>query len=157
MYMYVSCSIVCITIPDDVVDCCDPTCKAHSQQLDSVWFQILECLLRGSCLCLPQVKKHRHTIPGWNVRAHSLKQSAMFWHKVWSEFGYPSTGVLFQIKKNAKKRLKKYEVRRLRRQCEYVKRERLGTALSQNKQGDFGKQSATLSIPLKVLHLPHLM
>ena len=46
--------------------------------------------------------------------------------------------VLFQIKKNAKKRFK-YEVRRLRRQQDHIKREQLGAALSQSRQRDFLK------------------
>ena len=49
---------------------------------------------------------------GWNDRANKLKNESKFWYRVWVEAGYPTSGVLFQIKKNAKSRYK-YEVRRL--------------------------------------------
>ena len=57
---------------------------------------------------------------------------------MWCDSGCPSSGVLFQIKKNSKKRFK-YEVRRLRRQQEHIRREQLGSALSQSRSNDFWK------------------
>ena len=139
--------------PDDLVECCDPNCEVHFQLLDTLCSQILDCLQRGSCSCLPKVRKHRHLIPGWNARAHSLKQSAVFWHKVWSQSGCPSAGVLFQIKKNAKKGFK-YKVHQLRRQHEHIKQEQLGAALSQSRQRDLFE---TLLSLVKVRHPLHLM
>ena len=106
-------------VPGDLVECCDPGCETHLQLLDSVCSAILDCVARGSGVCLPRAKNSRHHIPGWNARARSLRQSAILWHNIWSESGCPSSGVLFQIKKNEKKRYK-YEVRRLRRQWEHI-------------------------------------
>ena len=126
------------SIPDELVGCCDPECSHHRQQLDSICIQVLECIQSGSSLCLPEVKKHRHLISGWNTHACSLKKSATSWHKVWYDSGCPSSGVLFQIKKNSKKQFK-YEVRRLRRQQEHIRREQLGSALSQSRSNDFWK------------------
>ena len=125
-------------IPDDLVDCCDPNCNFHHQELDSLCSQLLECMQRGSSICLPKTKTRQHLISGWNSIARSLKQSAAFWHRLWCDSGCPSSGVLFQIKKHAKKRFK-YEVRRLRRQQEHIKREQLGDALSQSRHNEFWK------------------
>ena len=36
-------------------------------------------------------------------KADKLKQASSFWHKVWEEAGYPSSGVLATIKRQAKK------------------------------------------------------
>ena len=51
---------------------------------------------------------------GWKDAACGLRESANFWHRIWSDSGCPSSGVIFQIKKNAKSWYK-YEVRRLKR------------------------------------------
>ena len=45
------------SIPHDLVDCCDPKCNIHYQQLDSLCNHLLECIVRGSSLCFPKVKK----------------------------------------------------------------------------------------------------
>ena len=124
------------SIPDDLVSCCNPHCNSHYQLLDSLCSQLLECLLTASSICLPKVKKRRHLLAGWNASARSLKQSAAFWHKLWCDSGCPTSGVLFQIKKHSKKRFK-YEVRRLKRQQEHIRREQLGDALSQSRYNDF--------------------
>ena len=63
-------------------------------------------------------------------------KSATFWHKVWCDSCCPSSEVLFQIKKNSKKQFK-YEVHRLRRQQEHIRREQLGSALSQSRSNHF--------------------
>ena len=65
-------------IPDDLVDCCDPNCNFHYQELDSLCSQLLECMQRGSSICLPKSKIHQHLISGWNSLARSLKHSAAF-------------------------------------------------------------------------------
>ena len=75
---------------------------------------------RGSSICFPKTKICQHLISGWNSLARSLKQSAAFLNRLWCDSGCPSSGVLFQIKKYAKKWFK-YEVRRLRRQQEHIK------------------------------------
>ena len=125
-------------ISDEILTCCDPKCSSHSKTLDSLCNQVLQCILDGSQLHLPKHKSNNRSIPGWNSHVRPLYQTAAFWHKVWCDCGHPTSGVLFQIKKNTKKRFK-YEVRRLRRQAEHVKREMLGIALSRNRQSDFWK------------------
>ena len=77
--------------------------------------------------------------PGWNVCARKLKESAGFWHRLWCECGCPSSGVLSQIKRNTKARYK-YEVRRLRRRQQHIRREKMGSALSQARSRDFWKE-----------------
>ena len=93
-------------IPDDLVDCCDPSCTFHHQELDSLCSQLLECMQRGSSTCLTKAKTCQHLISGWNSLARSLKHSAAFWHRLWCDSGCSSSGVLFQIKKLAKKQFK---------------------------------------------------
>ena len=61
---------------------------------------------------------------------------------MWLDCGHPTSGVLFQIKKNAKKKKKryKYEVCRLKRQRDHVARDKLGSALSESRLRDFWKE-----------------
>ena len=69
----------------------------------------LNVLFNAFQLILPLLR-----LVGWKDAACGLRESANFWHRIWSDSGCPSSGVLFQIKKNAKSRYK-YEVRRLKR------------------------------------------
>ena len=40
---------------------------------------------------------------GWNYSARNLRKASNFWHKVWAEACYPSSGVLTSFKIQAKK------------------------------------------------------
>ena len=57
-------------------------------------------------------RRRRPPLSGWNNSTNTLKQEAHFWHRVWTECGCPTSGVLFQIKKYSKRRFK-YEVHHL--------------------------------------------
>ena len=69
-----------------------------------------------------------------------LKSKANFWHNIWREAGSPTTGVLFQIKKSSKSRYK-YEVRRLKRRKEHIRRMKIAEALTHSKNmAEFWRQ-----------------
>ena len=87
---------------------------------------------------LPRV--HRSSlVPGWNSNARLLKEKANFWHRVWHQAGCPSAGVLHQLKRAAKSRYK-YEVRRLRRRDQYIRREKMAAALASHNSNSFWHQ-----------------
>ncbi len=96
----------------------------------------LSCCLHDSALAsLP--KTHRSScIPGWNDRAHSLKEKANFWHHIWRQNGCPKAGTLHQIKKHTKSRYK-YEIRRLKRREQHIRREKMATALASSNTKSF--------------------
>ena len=126
-------------ISDEIFTCCDPKCSDHSWTLDSLCNLVLKCILDGPQLYLPKRESNNRSILGWNSHVHSLCQTAAFWHKHWCDCGHPTSGVLFQIKKK-KSDTHKYEVRRRKRQVDYVKRETLGRiALSRNQKSDVWK------------------
>ena len=56
-----------------------------------------------------------------------------FWYKIWEEAGCPNAGVLFQIKRNAKRRYK-YEVRRL---VHRQKQNELATSFAEKRMNSF--------------------
>ena len=101
----------------------------------------------------PDSGRSPSSLSGWNNATLSLKQSARFWHKVWTEIGCSTSEVLFQIKKTVRRF--KYEVHRLcRRQCHF-KREKLADALSHSSSREFGnKLRRSLSPPKVVVPIP---
>ena len=131
-------------IPEELVSCCNPNCSTHTTDLNAVCLQLLSCLEEGAIQCLPMIQSRRPAVPGWNIHARSLQKTAKFWHKLWSECGCPSSGIMFQLKKNSKSRYK-YEVRRLKRQQQYIKSEMMGRALTQSRSRDFWKEVRKMS------------
>ena len=107
--------------------------------LDDACSKLLECVEDGAKRYLPKLKQKRPAVPGWNDSARSLHKTANLWHQIWLDCGCPTSRVLFQIKKNAKKRYK-YEVRRLKRQQDHIRSELMGKALSQSRTRDFWKE-----------------
>ena len=134
--------------PTDILDCCDPDCTSHHSDLNTYCVQLFNCIAAAADLCLPKhcQCQHRSPLSGWNVAAQYLKQSAHFfsWHKVWTECGCPTSGVLIQIKKNSKRRFK-YEVRRLRRRQSHIRCEKLASAHLHSSQQEFWKLVKTIS------------
>ena len=74
----------------------------------------------------------------WHDSAGPARQRYKCWYNVWREAGYHSSGVLFQLKGNAKKRYK-YEVRKLQRRQDYMylRRKRMAEALLRDPCRDF--------------------
>ena len=68
-----------------------------------------------------------------------FKSKANFWYKVWKQAGSPSSGTLFQIKRSSKSRYK-YEVRRLKRRKEYIRRQKMAEALAGSNLNKFWRQ-----------------
>ena len=124
------------SLPIEVLSCCNPSCKCHYSILDDVCSQLLHCIEYAAHTSLPKITVNSRRVPGWNNAARSLHQTASFWHKLWCDCGHPTSGVLFQIKKNTKKRFK-YEVCRLRRKREHIIREKLGIALTKSCHKNF--------------------
>ena len=62
---------------------------------DTLMNILLDCA-HGSISSTPR------RLAGWNDGPSELRRETNFWHKVWEEAGCPSSGVLFNVKKNAK-------------------------------------------------------
>lgn len=125
-------------LPDSVRDCCEPSCTQHHAFLDGFCEQLSRCLYDSALASFPLVKQSS-SVPGWNNGARLLKEKANFWHAVWCKAGSPSVGVLHQIKRSAKSRYK-YEVRRLKRREQYIRREKMAAALASSNSKNFWHQ-----------------
>ena len=73
---------------------------------------------------------------GWNRSLSKLKNATNFWYKIWEEAGCPNAGVLFQIKRNAKRRYK-YEVRHLGCRQKYLLQNKLATSFAEKRKNSF--------------------
>lgn len=65
-----------------------------------------------------------------------MKKSSMFWYRIWEEAGCPSSGVLFQIKTNAKRRYK-YEVHCLVRRQNVLLQKKLASSFARKNMSSF--------------------
>ena len=100
-----------------------------------------------SLLCFPSLTSSPASLPklpGWNDGTGMLRKMSVFWHRVWVEAGYPSAGILFNIKRNAKLRLK-YAVRRLKRRKDFLVREKLARAFAARKKYKFWSEVRRLN------------
>ena len=81
----------------------------------------------------------------WNDTSCSkLKQTANFWYRLWEDAGHPSSGVLFQIKKNTKTRYK-YEIRHLKRRQNVLLQDKFASLFASKKKDDFRSQIRQLN------------
>ncbi|CAI8042083.1 hypothetical protein GBAR_LOCUS23374 [Geodia barretti] len=83
------------------LQCSQPECTAL---LDDYVNHIVSTLLDCAFCCFPSKSSSSRRVHGWNDSA--AKEASILWHRIWTEAGCPSAGVLSTIKKHAKKRYK---------------------------------------------------
>ena len=108
------------TFPSDVYNCIIPGCTLHCDTLDLYADHLVSTLITCALDSFPtrSVSSSRRLV-GWNRSLSKLKNATNFSYKIWEEAGFPNAGVLFQIKRNGKRRYK-YEVRRLVHRQKYI-------------------------------------
>ena len=92
--------------PSEVCSCSSADCSSHHIMLDTYAQHIVHTLHNCALRCVPSHIPPSRRIVGWKDGAGVFKEASNFWYKVWVEAGCPSSGVLFSIKKNAKRRYK---------------------------------------------------
>ena len=125
------------TFPSDVYNCISPGCTLHCDTLDLYADHLVSTLLTCALDSFPtrSVSSSRRLV-GWNRSLSKHKNATNFWYKIWEEAGCPNAGVLFQIKRNAKRRYK-YEVRRLVRRQKYLLQNKLATSFAEKRKNSF--------------------
>ena len=63
----------------------------------------MSTMLHCVSYCFPCKRPSFKRVPGWKYSAEQLRRASIFWHRVWEEACCPSSGVLFTIKRKAKK------------------------------------------------------
>ena len=77
------------SLQSDIVDCSVPDCSSHHTVLDSYGSHLVSSALE----CFQLSTSHKRLV-GWNQSVTRLKQSSVFWYKIWEEAGCPCSGVL---------------------------------------------------------------
>ena len=99
-----------ISIPDEVKDCRDVKCKdlSHCDKADEYINKILECVEMSAAEALPTPKPpvdsstKRKPVPGWSQSVKPYRDTAHFWHQVWTSAGRPLNTVLHSIMKKSR-------------------------------------------------------
>ena len=82
-----------------IVDCCSPECICHHNVIDSYADILVNILLDCAHSSISSASRR---LAGWNDSPSELRRETSFWHKVSEEAGCPSSGVLINIKTDAK-------------------------------------------------------
>ena len=96
----------------------------------------MSTMLHCASYCIPCKRPSFKRVPGWKDSTEQLRRASIFWHRVWEEAGCPSSGVLFTIKRKAKKRYK-FEVRRIKHRHQYLIRDRFAHSFTKRKKDSF--------------------
>ena len=121
-------------------------CKHHQEALDSYGQDLVSSLLDCASNCFPTftVTSSTRRLMGWKDSACFFKKTANLWYKIWEEAGCPTSGVLFQIKKNTKTRYK-YEVRRLKRRQNVMLQKKLALLCGRKNKKRFSSRIRQLN------------
>jgi hypothetical protein len=124
-----------ITIPEgckcENVNC---TKSSHKSDIEEYCTQLIDACMEAS-KDLPRVKKKKR-IPFWSTKIKPLKDDATFWRKIWIDCGKPVSGELYNIMKRTKLHYH-YAVRRLKRNSETLRKEKMAESILNNKCRDF--------------------
>ena len=93
-------------------------------------------------LCFPQILGTQGSIEfqgGMTIYVRGAKEKTDFWHKIWIDAGSLRSGVLFQIKKNAKSRYK-YQVRKLKRREKHIRNQKLLNSFLKSNPTEFWRE-----------------
>ena len=125
------------SLPPEVFNCSHPHCTIHQDVLDSYSQHLVFTLLTCSSQCFPTISSSSsRKLAGWTDSTTNLKRTANFWHKLWNDAGCPSSGVIFQLKQNTKKKYKR-EVRRLTRRQKFLLQKKLARSFSKKNKNSF--------------------
>jgi endonuclease/exonuclease/phosphatase family metal-dependent hydrolase len=124
--------------------CCDVHCKSerHRRDCDGYLEEIVNCVKTAANQCLPMDKsksmKSKSSITEWKSEVQPLKETAMFWHAIWTSAGRPNNTALHQVMKRTRN-LYHYQIRKCRKMTECIKKNTLLDACI-NDRGDIFKE-----------------
>ena len=98
----------------ELVNCTDALCSSYTDHFDSYVSKFIALLFDSASQCFPcRSPSFSHYLIGWNDGPAKLKEDANFRYKVWEQAGQPPSGVLFELKRDTKRKYKN-SVRRLK-------------------------------------------
>ena len=90
LYIDMYCSLVSqrmSSLQSGIVDCSVPDCSSHHTVLDSYGSHLLSTLLSSALERFPtrSISTSHRRLVGWNQSVARLKQSSVFWYRIWEE------------------------------------------------------------------------
>ena len=134
----------------DVYLCQEINCKnkEHFQQLDR-WCDDMVNLCLQSDSVLPQKGTMKKVMPGWTEHVKPYRENNTFWFNIWKSCGKPRNGHVFNYMKEAR-RLYMYAIRKIKRRQQYIRNERLASAMAENRSRDFFAEIKRMRPSLKI-------
>ena len=130
----------------ELVNCTDALCSSHTGLFDSYVGKFIALLLESASQCFPYCSPSSQSLIGWNDGPAKLKEGANFWYKVWEQAGQPSSGVLFELKRDTKREYKN-SVRCLKRRQGHLLQGKLAHLFTRKNKDSFWSKVKKLNRP----------
>ena len=128
-----------VATPADALNCDDPFCKLHIDDIMHYHDAIVDCCLESSRQTIPVVRTG-NIIPGWHDSpCPELRQKSIFWHDVWKNMGCPKAGIVAQQMRSSRAEYHR-AVRQVKASADSVSSNKLATALLENRCQNFWKE-----------------
>jgi exonuclease III len=130
-----------LKVPIGAVHCKDYNCVKHNNELQIYHDSLIKVCLEAASISIPFTKDNTcksnvSNIPGWSEYVEGLRQTSLFWHKLWKENGSPHVGIVAEIRRRTRAQYH-YGLRCIRRNKELIISENLSKALCENKNRNF--------------------
>ena len=120
------------TMPEDILNCKDVKCRDtnHCDKADEFIGKVLRCVedAAAESLPIPSPPKTLHSkskhVPGWKTLVKPFRDSAFFWHQVWTSAGRPINTTLHKIMKRTRN-VYHFQYRKCRKAEELIKKNKL--------------------------------
>ena len=124
-----------ISMPIEAILCGDVGCLEHIRVIDQYHDDIVNACVKASVNTIPK-KRKRKRLAGWSESVKALKEKSIFWTHIWRANGCPSSGIVKDIMKSAKKAYKR-EARYIRRNQDRLIADNIAKALRLTNRSRF--------------------
>ena len=124
--------------------CCDVHCEdeKHKCECDTYLEGIVNSVKSAAAECLPTIKKNavhgKSLFKDWKSEVKPFKDTAIFWHAIWTSAGRPMNTALHQVMKRTRN-VYHYHIRKCRKMTECIRKNTLLDACI-NNNGDIFKE-----------------
>ena len=129
-----------IDVPLNSVICNDFSCSDHYDEFLKFHFDIIDACARSTIESIGKckIKNPENKLIGWNKLVRPYKDSAILWHKIWKDSGSPSSGIIFDIRKNTRSKYHR-EIKDVKSKQDKLKKDKISDSMLKNEIKDFWK------------------
>ena len=129
-----------IDVPLDAVLCSNFNCVTHYDDFLKFHYNIVDACVKSTIESIEKSvhKKPKNKLIGWNKLVRPYKDSAIFWHKIWKDSDSPSSGIIFDIRKNTRARYH-CEIKNVKAKQDKLKKDKISDCMLKNEIKDFWK------------------